>query len=194
MNPYSVGSAYGMYGAPPQYSVGSANGMYAAAPQYSVGSANGMYGADGVAKGLDGSGGAGGSAGIGAGGAAMPMLAVLQTIFNMDKENRDRKLASETQRYSPWTQLRAQPIEHANPAGDLAQGYAGYIGQQQNDEAAGLRKKLTEAQIRAIDRYNQPARRSPASEPEIKSPMMDSGHESVWSRAYKNRLGSPYQY
>lgn len=146
--------AGGMFGQYP-HSVGSANGMYTSAPQYSVGSANGMYGADGMASGVNGVGGAAG-AGAGGMGAAMPVLAGLQAIFAMDKENRDRKLASETQRYSPWTSLRAQPIEAANPVGDVAQGYAGYMGQQQNDEAASLRKKLTEAQIRSLDRGGNP--------------------------------------
>lgn len=41
------------------------------------------------------------------------------------KEARERKLASDTQRYSPWTQLQAQPIEQADPFGDVGSGLAG---------------------------------------------------------------------
>ncbi len=38
-------------------------------------------------------------------------------------ENSDRKLAAETQRYSPWTGLQAQPIRHAGSMfGDIAGG------------------------------------------------------------------------
>lgn len=77
-------------------------------------------------------------------------------LHNLDKEQRDRKLAAETQRYSPWTGLRANPIEQANPAGDLAQVGAGALGYEQNKEAMGLRKQLTEAQIKAINRGGNP--------------------------------------
>lgn len=77
-------------------------------------------------------------------------LGGMSMLQNLDKEQRDRKLAAETQRYSPWTQLRAQPIEQANPYGDLAQTGAGVLGYQQAQEAAALRKQLTQAQIKAL--------------------------------------------
>lgn len=42
-----------------------------------------------------------------------------------DKEAKDRALAADTQRFSPWTGLQAGPIEHANPVGDIFQGAVG---------------------------------------------------------------------
>lgn len=86
----------------------------------------------------------------------MLALAAVQAVSNQDKEDRDRKLASATQRYSPWTRLAAQPIEHANPVGDLAQGYGAYLGQEQATENNALRKRLLEAQIRSLDRGGNP--------------------------------------
>lgn len=90
-------------------------------------------------------------------------LGGMSMLQNMDKEQRDRKLSATTQRYSPWTGLRAQPIEQANPYGDLAQTGAGVLGYQQAQEAAGLRKQLTEAQIKALGRGGNPyaSQRSP---------------------------------
>lgn len=84
---------------------------------------------------------------------AMGGLSMLQ---NINKEQRDRQLASATQRYSPWTGLKAQPIEAANPAGDLSQAGAGALGYQQNQESAGLRKQLMQAQIGALNRGGNP--------------------------------------
>ena len=42
-----------------------------------------------------------------------------------DQANRERKLAAETQRYSPWTDLKAEPVQEANPVGDVVQGVTG---------------------------------------------------------------------
>jgi hypothetical protein len=42
------------------------------------------------------------------------------------RENSDRKLAAETQRYSPWTGMQAGPISHAGSAfGDIFSGGVG---------------------------------------------------------------------
>lgn len=38
------------------------------------------------------------------------------------KESRDRQLAADTQRYSPWTGMQAAPVESANPVGDIMGG------------------------------------------------------------------------
>ena len=34
-----------------------------------------------------------------------------------EREDRQRKLAAETQRYSPWTHMQANPIQEADPLG-----------------------------------------------------------------------------
>lgn len=46
--------------------------------------------------------------------------------------DRQRKLAAETQRYSPWTGMQAGQIEEANPVGDMFGGAlaGGQFGQQ----------------------------------------------------------------
>jgi hypothetical protein len=49
----------------------------------------------------------------------MLILAAGQAVSDMGKESRQRQLAASTQRYSPWTGLKANDIEQANPIGDL---------------------------------------------------------------------------
>ncbi len=53
---------------------------------------------------------------IGGGAGLVKNLAV-----DRPKEARERKLAAETQRYSPWTGLKAGPIEESDMIGNLAQ-------------------------------------------------------------------------
>lgn len=66
-----------------------------------------------------------------------------QTI-DKDKEKRDRKLAAETQRLSPWTGLQAGPVKEADPMGSaIAFGATGAQiggGMQQQE----MNKKLAE--------------------------------------------------
>jgi hypothetical protein len=82
----------------------------------------------------------------------MLILAAGQAVSDMGKESRQRQLAASTQRYSPWTGLKANEIEEANPIGTLAQGYGAYLGQTQNNDSNALKKQLMQAQIRAMDR------------------------------------------
>ncbi len=49
---------------------------------------------------------------------------------------RSRKLAAETQRYSPWTGLQAQPVERVDPFGNLMQGAVAGAGMQQAAQRA----------------------------------------------------------
>ena len=83
---------------------------------------------------------------------AMLGMGALNAVQNMSKEDRQTKLASATQRYSPWTGNKAQPIEYANPAGDLAQAGGGALAYNQNVDSAQLRKALTMAQISSLNR------------------------------------------
>lgn len=43
-------------------------------------------------------------------------------LIDKPRERRDRTLAAETQRYSPWTGLRANPVREADPFGSMLQG------------------------------------------------------------------------
>lgn len=48
-------------------------------------------------------------------------------LVDRPKEERQRKLAAATQRYSPWTGLQAQGVQEADPLGSsIAFGGAGY--------------------------------------------------------------------
>lgn len=63
------------------------------------------------------------------------------------KEDRQRNLAANTQRYSPWTHLQANPIEEADPFNSTLQGAASGYAQGQNFQGAAAQKGLTEAQM-----------------------------------------------
>lgn len=43
-------------------------------------------------------------------------------LVDRPKEDRQRKLSSATQRYSPWTGLKADPVQEADPFGSAMQG------------------------------------------------------------------------
>lgn len=48
--------------------------------------------------------------------------AVKATTVDAAKEERQKKLAAETQKYSPWTGLKAGSIDYADPFGSALQG------------------------------------------------------------------------
>jgi hypothetical protein len=58
-----------------------------------------------------------------------------QTV-DKDKEKRQRALAAETQRYSPWTGLHADPIQQADPFGSALQFGATGAALGQNAQSA----------------------------------------------------------
>lgn len=92
-----------------------------------------------------------------------PLLALagMKMIGDTGKESRQRKLASETQRYSPWTNLQANPIQEADPLGTAMQTYgtieAGKAGEA--DKAGKL--KLQNAQVDYLNTLNGQAKQSP---------------------------------
>lgn len=45
-------------------------------------------------------------------------------LVDAPRAERQRKLAAETQRYSPWTHMQAQPVEEAKPFDAAMQGAA----------------------------------------------------------------------
>lgn len=66
-------------------------------------------------------------------------------LYDQPQAERDRKLAAETQRFSPWTGLKAQPVKEANVMGDaMTFGLAG-ASMGQNMEAAKAQNGLTAA-------------------------------------------------
>ena len=64
-----------------------------------------------------------------------------------DKENRQRTLAAATQRYSPWTGLRAGPIEEADPFGKMLGGAGAGASFGQNYENAQAAKALQDQNL-----------------------------------------------
>lgn len=66
----------------------------------------------------------------------MAALTALRTVADSDKEKRQLKLASATQRYSPWTGLSAQPVQYADPVGNAIQGVGTGMAMQQGQQAA----------------------------------------------------------
>lgn len=59
-----------------------------------------------------------------------------QAVGNTQKEAGQRRLASATARYSPWTHMSPNAVQYANPMGDiLAGGMAGLDYQQKNPAA-----------------------------------------------------------
>lgn len=64
------------------------------------------------------------------------------------KAERQRKLAAATEQYSPWTGLKAQPVEEANPVGNMLQyGTAAASlkqGMANQDAQNGLTKAMTD--------------------------------------------------
>jgi hypothetical protein len=60
-------------------------------------------------------------------------------------ENSSRQLASQTQRYSPWTGLQAQPIQNAGSAtGDVLGGGLAGLGTAQSMGAFGKKQEKPE--------------------------------------------------
>jgi hypothetical protein len=83
-------------------------------------------------------------------------------IVDRPKEERQRKLAAETQRYSPWTGLQAQQVQEADPLGNAMQFgvNSGMMGQGiKNQEGA---EKLRDAQVNYLNR-NTPSPQSAAA-------------------------------
>lgn len=70
------------------------------------------------------------------------------------KEDRDRWLASQTQRYSPWTGLRAGEIKEADPFGNTMQGAFSGMAQGQKMQEADAGQKLMEAQTKYYNGLN----------------------------------------
>lgn len=84
----------------------------------------------------------------------MPWFMLAGSALGMMKGNkdeqqaeRDRKLAAETVRYSPWTHLQAQPVKEANKMGDVMQGAMQGYAMDQNMAAAKETSALNQAKI-----------------------------------------------
>jgi hypothetical protein len=102
--------------------------------------------------------GAGGGAAAGAmiggpwGALAGALLGIAKgELIDRPKEGRQRKLASETQRFSPWTGLTAGGIQEADPFGSAMQGGTTALALGQGMQNADSSNALRDAQRRAIE-------------------------------------------
>lgn len=78
--------------------------------------------------------------------AAMAGAGLLKGLtIDRAKEKRDRRLAAETQRLSPWTGLRAEQIREADPLGSTLQFGTTGLGIASGIESAENSDKLSKA-------------------------------------------------
>lgn len=84
------------------------------------------------------------------------LLAGLAKSVLVDKpqEDRDRQLAAATQRLSPWTHLQANPIQKANPFGNMLQFGATGAMVGQNEKTADLMNERTSLENQYLKNLN----------------------------------------
>jgi hypothetical protein len=73
-------------------------------------------------------------------------------LVDQPREERDRKLAGATQRYSPWTGLKANPIREADPVGTAMQFGTTGLMLGNNAQALEQQKALQAAQVGWLNR------------------------------------------
>ena len=70
-------------------------------------------------------------------------------IFDRPQAQRDRRMAAETMRYSPWTGMQPEKVKEADPLGNVMQGAmtGGMMGQNMTmvDNQNALMKAQTDA-------------------------------------------------
>lgn len=74
------------------------------------------------------------------------LLGGTKMISDSYKEKRDKNLAAETQRYSPWTHNQAGAIQYADPLGTGMQAVGSGLMAKQNDQNTASSQKLLDAQ------------------------------------------------
>lgn len=72
---------------------------------------------------------------------------VKSQVVDKPKADKQRKLAAETQRYSPWTHLQANPVQEADPFGSVLQYgvTGGMLGANMEQAAADKALKMSAA-------------------------------------------------
>lgn len=87
----------------------------------------------------------------------MAALALTQIVSQQSKDSRDRKLASETQRYSPWTHLAAQAPASTSIADPVMQAYAASQANEQAGKNQESGRALQDAQMKYYQSMAQSA-------------------------------------
>lgn len=76
----------------------------------------------------------------------MAGMTAAKMASDADREERSKKLQSETERYSPWTGRQGSGVQYADQAGNIAQGIGAYYGQEQALENQKLAREWVDAQ------------------------------------------------
>jgi hypothetical protein len=80
-------------------------------------------------------------------------MSAAQYKQQQDKEQRDRELAAETQRYSPWTGMRAGGIQEADAVGTIGSGVMAGYQMEQGMDAQSAQKDYQNKKLANEDRY-----------------------------------------
>ncbi len=115
-------------------------------------------------------------------------------FMDRPKEERQRVLAAETQRYSPWTGLKANKIEEADPMGSAMTFGAAGLGLGQGMESAAAQNKLMEAQTGVLNKESEWLGRgkSPYSQGTSPTFISNYGGAKVGGPAASNAMGSQW--
>lgn len=114
----------------------------------------------------------------------MLALAGAQMFSQAQKEKRDKKLAAATQAYSPWTGMKANPIEYADPIGTGMKAYGAHVADEQATEGMDSNKKLLEAQTRYFNNMSQS--NSPMMSGPQQGSNLDYGMSPWWYNQGRN--------
>lgn len=132
-------------------------------------------------------------------------MSAAQYKAQQDREDRDRRLAAQTQAYSPWTGLQAGNIREADLVGTIGQGAVQGVAMEQQMDAAENQKKLQEAQMKYYNRATPTAAPGPGGEmpmgegsaPALADSYGKFGTNGAWM-SQDPRLGgrpmSPWEY
>lgn len=115
-------------------------------------------------------------------------------LIDRPKEERQRHLAAETQRYSPWTGMQAGGIQEADPFGSALQGGMTGVSLDQASESADNAKKLQDQQLETMKTQNELYKklaRNPQFGGSAPSPMMSSQNPTL---SYWTQLMNKPQY
>lgn len=91
------------------------------------------------------------------------------------KEDRDRQLAAATQRFAPWTGLKAGPITEADPLGSALTYGAQGAQLQQNIQNSQAQQGLVGAQTNWLNHGGSPLATAATSNPNSSSYSGNSG-------------------
>ena len=136
--------------------------------------------------------------------AAMAAAGLVKSqLVDAPKEERDRALAAETQRYSPWTGLKANPIKESDALGSALQFGATGLGIQQGMAQDAQQAQLSDAMTGYYNRGGEGSIANRVSSPASSSfwgsqgnklKLGDYNYEDAFDPAGSNYLKRPYTY